>query len=195
MSVFRREHKPGRVDHLNLISAASGSEEITMITFSLTMNQVVLASVEGAPAIIKPFAAGDELLSYDALYDTCITAKQYQRMRKAKVKKVEDLPLKLYEVELKLDIAFVTPGAVVRLRAASDTDGRERLSRIVKEMDFRMELLSHVTMQLVNSIAADVTNDGDPVTVLVGGLFGTDESPPADTPDWQIMPNTAPDDA
>src|ERR1700693_66214 len=119
MSVFRREHIPGRVDHLTLISGATGAEEIAMITYALTANQPVLASLEGAPAIIKPFEPGDELLSYDALYDTCITAGQYRRMRKAKVKAVEDLPLRLYEVELRLDADLSNPGCTVRLRAAS----------------------------------------------------------------------------
>jgi hypothetical protein len=57
MSVFRREHIPGRIDHLALISDATGAEEIAMITFVPTMNQPVLASLEGAPTIIKPFEA------------------------------------------------------------------------------------------------------------------------------------------
>jgi hypothetical protein len=57
MSVFRREHIPGRIDHLALISGATGAEEIAMITFVPTMNQPVLASLEGAPTIIKPFEA------------------------------------------------------------------------------------------------------------------------------------------
>jgi hypothetical protein len=194
MSVFRREHRPGRLDHLTLISGASGPEEVAMITFALTMNQPVLASHEGAPAIIKPFAAGDELLSYDALYDTCITAKQYQRMRQAKVKKVEDLPLHLYEVELKLDIELINPGATVQLLAASDVDGRERLRRLVFDQEFRLRLAVHVVLQLMRLIS-DEDGVDDKLDVLVGGLLKIDEVPPPDTPEWQIMKELKPDDA
>lgn len=186
MSVFRREHRPGRIDHLTLISGATGAEEIAMITYALTANQPVLASLEGAPAIIKPFEPGDELLSYDALYDTCVTANQYRRMRKAKVNTVEALPLHLYEVELKLDIELIRPGVTVHMRAASDLDARERLKALARSNEFRVELAVKVMLQLIHLISDDI--DTDSLDVLVGGFLKIDEVPPPDTPDWQIIP-------
>jgi hypothetical protein len=190
MSVFRRGHKPGRVDHLTLISGATGPEEVAMITYALTMNQPVLASLEGAPAIIKPFEPGDELQSYDALYDSCITAGQYRRMRKAKVKTVEDLPLRLYEVELKLDVDLSNPGCTLRLRAANSIDGRRRLEAILATTEFRVEFAVHVMRKFIQLIGDDApTSAGDHVDVLVGGLLKVDELPPADTPDWRIIPD------
>jgi hypothetical protein len=45
---------------------------------------------------------------------------------------------------------------------------------------------------LITLIGDDVKGvSPDQMTVLVGGLFRVEETPPADTPDWRIMPNDA----
>jgi hypothetical protein len=104
LSVYTQATKPGerrdeQVDHLKLMNQAADSEQLSMILpCARRIQKPTLVALRGGTAVIKPFEAGDEGLSFEALYDTAITARDYKRMAKHNVSSPEELPPPLWRI-------------------------------------------------------------------------------------------------
>jgi hypothetical protein len=83
MSVFQQDRARYELDHLNCIAAASTPENADPVVLAVDTRHSVLVGLDNQSVVIKPVEDGDDRLSYLALYDTCYTLADLQRMKRS----------------------------------------------------------------------------------------------------------------
>ena len=129
MSVFQDGRARYELDHLNCIAGASTLSDADLVVLAVDTQHAVLFGLDNQSAIIKPVADGDDRLSFLALYDTCYTVADLERMKRAGAKTPEDAPLDTFQMDLDFVIEG-TFGVSVKLRALHAGDARVRLRRL-----------------------------------------------------------------
>src|SRR5271166_3816952 len=69
MSVFRQQAEMVQFEHTACIGAATTEADVDLILLSLNIEKPALVGLDGQSSIVKPYVAGDETLSFEALYD------------------------------------------------------------------------------------------------------------------------------
>jgi hypothetical protein len=180
MSVFRQGRERAEMDHLACIERAVNNETIHMILHAHLQNQAVLVGLECGEAIIKPFAEGDDRLSFEDLYDTCVSLREFRRMRALKVTSRSEFPPHLYELSVAIE-PTVAPIARLRMKARSDLEVRAKLLGLVhSNPDFRQRLVSAWVHWMMHS--------DDEANIIHRGALKIEENAPADAPDWEFLP-------
>jgi hypothetical protein len=178
MSVFAQGKATRQLDHLVCIRGAVDSESIGMITFSVLHNKPALVGFEGNQVIVKPEEDGDAGLSFESLFDNCISIREYRLLQRANVTRVEDLPPALYEARIVVRINIL-PTVRVRLLASGEADVRRKLADLLNHDILFLEELSR---QLGKQLA-----ESSDVEAVTSGARRVDEVAPAGSPLWSII--------
>ena len=76
MSLFTQRQPTRQLDHLACILLASNPQAMEMVLFAHRYRQdLSLVVIEGQTTIIKVMEVGDDKLSFESLYDHCITPR------------------------------------------------------------------------------------------------------------------------
>jgi hypothetical protein len=179
MSVFRQGQPTLQIDHLVAIREAVDPDHAGMVLHAWTQNATVLIGLRSGEAIIKPAADGDEQLSFEALYDTCISLSQWKQMKAQRVVKPEDLAPHLYELDVLLEQA--RPVRVrLRIKAKTTTEVSQLLNRLVREdKEFQDSLMAKLTEALL------IQDDG---SIISTSVHKVEHVAPGDAPLWSFVP-------
>ena len=165
MSVWRK--RPDRashraeLDHLACISMAVGPDDINMITWSLGSNRAALVGLGEATSIVKPLEDGDDKLSFDDLFDSALSMREYRRLKEHGVADTSELKDKLYRVTLVANL-MAMPQASCLIKAKDDVDLGKKLTELVHHNDdFSRELFLKIMEYMMTSgIARFATTGG-----------------------------------
>jgi hypothetical protein len=178
MTVLRQAQAPQSLEHRDLAKLAIDNEAVSMILFARELGKPTLVGLAGGQAIVKPQEAGDEGYSFEGLFDTAITIKEYRAMTEHGVTSVEEIPLSAYEVVIAVQTEEA-PHLKVRLKAKSDVDVLSRLKRLVNEnTEFREELVSRLVRQMLESPG---------VTMLYGSAYRSADVTDPEAPEWGFL--------
>jgi hypothetical protein len=178
MSVFHQGGRTRQLDHLACIDIAVDTEAAEMILFAVLNNRSILVGLEDGEAIIKPLEAGDTSLSFEILYDSCISLREYRKMMELKLKSPSEFPPALYETEIVAQIGFA-PRVRLRLRAKDDVAVRALLLRLINEdLVFREHLVRRFVSQII---------DHDDVDLASRGALKVDDVAPGEASEWQFL--------
>ena len=103
LSLYRRSEPVRRVDDAAVIAAAS-RDDVKLLGTALRSSRAALIALDGKPTIVKAEAAGDDRLSFEALYDECLTQHDLERMQRAKVSSPDELPESACAVRIQLHV-------------------------------------------------------------------------------------------
>ncbi len=177
MTAYRQRKPPQQIDHIELIKLAVDNEAASMVLFSRHNNKPTLVGLTGGQAIVKPQEAGDDGNTFDSLYDIAVSIREYRAMTSHNVSSVEELPRSVYEIQLRMDLVR-SPRIRIRLKASSDLDVRDKLTKLVNDNpEFRERLIRAFVMELFDSQGMDLVHTG---------AFQRGEST-ADTPEWEVV--------
>lgn len=144
MSVFPQDRPRYELDHLNCIAGAATPENADLVVLAVDTKHSVLVGLDTQSVVIKPVEDGDDRLSYIALYDTCYTTADLQRMKRAGAFTPEDAPLDTFQLDLDFAIEG-TFGVSVKLRALHHGDARVRLRSLLEhDVMFRDAVIEEV---------------------------------------------------
>lgn len=181
ITIYRRRQEPEALEDPAVIAKCKNREEDALFGLAIQTGKPVLMTLGGESVIVKIADAGDDKLSYDALYDTALTATDLQRMKEAGVEQPEDVPLETFDV----DVAFAIEGTfsvLVRLTAPTNRDVKQRIKNLhASDAVFREELF--------NALYEAMRHDGDLVVAIqeVHVNLDPDEQLKPDGPQWEIV--------
>ena len=179
MSIFRQGRPPSQLDHLACLKLATEEHDLDLITWSFLNEKPVLTALDRVACIIKPLESGDEGMSFDSLYDTAVTLRDFNRMKAHKVQSPAAIGPVLYETVLVAEVSF-NPRVMIRLKALDEKTARAAIQVLIDQPDFREELVREMVSQICNS--------GD-VRWVTAGYLKVDDPAPAQDPDWVIVPS------
>jgi hypothetical protein len=177
MSLLRQRAATRQLDHLACVDLAVDAEASKMIAHAFIHRAAVLVGLAEGEAIIKPAEPDDDRLSFEGLYDTAISIREFRRMAATKVKSPKDLPPSLYEAAILLTEINFAPTVVVRFPAKGAVGAREALRQLVNTPEFREQMIRRFITQIIDH----------PVTELVTkGCVQVDEVAPPDLT-WELQ--------
>ena len=177
MSVFYQGRTLTQLDHLACIEIATNNDDIEMITFAFLHDKPTLVGLDGKEAIIKPQQAGDEAMSFESLYDDCVSLRDFRTMQRHGVTSRDALLPLLYEVDLVAEINF-RPRVKIRIRAKDEIALRARFRELLNEETFRAVLTQELASQIFTSDEVELAS--------AGALKIADPAPPGAT-EWEII--------
>jgi hypothetical protein len=182
LSVFRQGGRTQQLDHLAVIDLAVDDEAAQMVLFSRLRGKPTLVGLSDGQAIIKPLETGDDTLSFEGLFDTCVSIREYRRLIQHRKSDPADLPPFIYEIDIVADVGF-SPTVRLRLKAKDDQDVKARLEALFNLLNedsegFREAITDEIAAQLFRS---------DQLRLTTPGAFRTDEAS-GDEPDWELVP-------
>jgi hypothetical protein len=154
-----------------------------MITFAFLNDKPTLVGLDGREAIIKPLGAGDEAMSFESLYDDCISLRDFRTMQRHKVTSRDALLPLLYEVDLIAEINF-RPRVKIRIRAKDEVALRARFRELLNDEAFRAVLTQELASQIFTS---------DDVELATAGALKIADPAPPDALEWEIIAFTEDD--
>lgn len=139
MTLFRAKEAATQCLEQECYAACGTKQDIRLIKLSIKTGQPCLIGLDGRNTIIKPAEIADEDLSFEALYDTCYTVADLDRMADAGVTQPSELPLGVFKLAAEIDFNLCirlhfalraqTPlTAITVLRGLMDTDVMFRAS-------------------------------------------------------------------
>jgi hypothetical protein len=178
MSVFRQGGRYQKLDHLVCLERSTTDHTTRMILHARLHNTPTLVGLQDGQAIIKPLEDGDESLSFEGLFDTCLSLREWQRMQAAGVKDLAQVPDALFIARISMEIAFI-PEVHVKFKARDDIAAKAVLGRLLSENnEFINELAEAISRQLIEADYAKISS--------LGGKRIA-ETTTEDTPDWEIL--------
>jgi hypothetical protein len=179
LSVYRQGRARSELDHNACIELAATSDDAELITFSFLNNKPALVGLNGGTAVVKPQEPGDEVLSFEKLFDTAVSGHEFGRLQRHNVRVPEQLGDRLYEMDIVLEVEF-HPRARFRLRAKNQPAAQAKLRAMLKaDHPFLQRLWEEFCQQIVTS------ND---ISMSFSGWQCVDDPAPADAPDWDFGP-------
>jgi hypothetical protein len=179
MSVFRQGRPTTQLDHLAAIKLATEEHDLDLISWAHLNGKAVLTALERVACIIKPLESGDEGMSFDSLYDTAVTLRDFRRMREHKVQSPEAIGPSLYETVLVCEVEF-NPRVRIQFKALDDKSAKETIQVLIDTTEFREQLVREMVLQICNS---------DDVRWVTAGYLKVDDVAPAADPDWMVVPS------
>lgn len=138
MSVYRqRQEVPLQMTMTDCLAAAATEDDTHLVSLAVKTQKPTLIGLDNQSSIIKLVEEGDESLTFEALYDTCLTLVDLKLMRAAGVKTPEEIPRQAH----RLTVEIVMTGAVqINLALFADNQGdcRRRFRELyLHDPDFR----------------------------------------------------------
>jgi hypothetical protein len=177
MSVFRQGRPRSQLDHLACMDIAASTLDLELITFAFMNAKATLVGMDGAEAIIKTLDAGDEAMSFEALYDSCITIRDLETMQRHKVTSPDALKSLLYQADLVFQVDFY-PRVRLNLRAKDEQDFRDRLTVLLDNDAFKLRLTEELANQIFTS---------EEVSLKSAGPLKIGDPAPDDAPEWDFV--------
>lgn len=185
LSVFRQGGRTQQLDHLAVIDLAVDDEATQMVLYCRLHSKPTLVGLSDGQAIIKPLETGDDTLSFEALFDTCVSMREYRRLVQHKKSDTADLPPWIFDVDVVAQISF-NPTIHLRMKAKDDVDLKRKLSAMFNLLNPDAEaFLLQLTDELVNQMLRS-----DSMKLTTGGGIRIDEATD-DDPDWAIVPESS----
>jgi hypothetical protein len=178
MSVYRQGRTRSQLDHLACIDMAATAEDSDLITFALLNAKPTIVGLEGGTAVIKPLEAGDEAFTFETLYDTAVSAHDFDRLKRHQVRSPDELKPRLYELVIVANIDFC-PQVRVRLKAKDEHDARIRLRKLMEPGLFSQRMVEEMAKQIF---------DSDHTEIATPGFLCVDDPSPDSAPDWDFIP-------
>jgi hypothetical protein len=175
MSVFRQGRPRSQLDHLACLDIAASPIDLELITFAFMNAKATLVGMDGAEAIIKPLDAGDEAMSFEALYDSCITIRDLETMARHKVTSPDALKSLLYQADLVFQVDF-HPRVRLNLRAKDERDFRDQ-TKLLDNDAFKQRLTEEFANQIFTS---------EDVSLTTAGPLKIGDPAPDDAPEWDF---------
>jgi hypothetical protein len=85
---YRRREAVRQLADVAALAAAS-RDDVKLLGAALKSNRAALITLDGQPPIVKAMADGDDRLSYEALFDQCLTHDDTARLERAQVSSAE----------------------------------------------------------------------------------------------------------
>jgi hypothetical protein len=126
MSVFRQQAAALLWEPAACLREATTEADVDLIMLAVRLDKPVLVGVDQQTSIVKPYQPGDAALSFEALYDTCVTLTDLQRMKRARVSSPETIPPHRFRVDLVTTCQGVFDIGLM-ISAANDGDVRRKL--------------------------------------------------------------------
>jgi hypothetical protein len=105
MSVYRqRQPAPLKMTMAECLEAAVTEDDTDLVSHAVKSNKPALIGLDNQSSIIKLVAEGDESLTFEALYDTCLTVVDLKRMREAGVATPEAVPKQTYRTRVEIEL-------------------------------------------------------------------------------------------
>ena len=79
MAIYRQRQAMSVLEHTACIRGAVTETDLDLIDSAVRPLKPVLLGLAGETAIIKPFVEGDDVHSFEALYDIAITGSDLRR--------------------------------------------------------------------------------------------------------------------
>jgi len=146
MSVFRQQAEMVQFEHTACIGAATTEADVDLILLSLNIEKPALVGLDGQSSIVKPYVAGDETLSFEALYDDAITSSDLAKMKERRVSSPADMPLEKFRVDLAVTIEGLVDVSLM-IAAANNGDVRARLRKLNEHDELFREALYEAAMR------------------------------------------------
>lgn len=102
MSIYQAKKPVRQMDAHSTYLATSTKQDLQLVRLSVDTGKPVLVGMDGVHTIVKPVADGDDRRSFEALYDDALTITDLETMKKAGVKKPEDVP----PTQVRLEVGF-----------------------------------------------------------------------------------------
>jgi hypothetical protein len=167
--------------------AADNDSRSLILHCARRFNKPTLVGLKEGAAVIKPLEPGDEGLSFETLYDTAITARDFKRMAKYKVSSPEELPLPLWRVRCGItNLPVISP----YLKAENRADIPSRLHKLVRDENFLVELVDRI----IKLWLKEMTGPEDGV-VFEEQAYRVTDNPPPDSPEWSFVETGSQDPA
>lgn len=160
MSLFRQGAATRTLDHLACVDLAVDAEASKMIAHAFIHRTAVLVGLAEGEAIIKPAEEDDTRLTFEGLYDTAISIREFRRMVATKAKSPQDLPPSLYEAALLLREVGCVPTVMVRFPAKGDVDARQVLTTLVNTPEFREQMIRRMVMEIIDHPSSEIVTKG-----------------------------------
>jgi hypothetical protein len=180
MSVFTQRQPTRQLEHLALMRLATGAQSKEMVLFAQAQVQACLVVIEGQSAVVKPMAPDDNRLSFESLYDHCITPRDYQRMSEAQVSDLEMLPPSLFEAAMVIE-GYFRRVVTIRLKAKDQIAAQNRFRELREDDVFQKKFCKEVADYMWS--AGDHWFDMD----AHDDLLQVDLVAPVDMPEWTIV--------
>lgn len=177
MALFRQGRPVTHLDHQAAMMAASSPDDVELVSWAFLHGRPCLTAIDDLPTIIAPQSAGDDGLSWEALYDTAMTLRDYRRVKEHGVQTLEELKPVLFRIRLIAQLGD-HPYVDFFLKSANDQAGRTRLAELVNEEEFRRELTLHLAERILTS---------DTVKLVSAGALKVNDPAPDDAPEWEFI--------
>jgi hypothetical protein len=155
LTVYRQQEPPFSMTMANCLAAAATQEDTDLIALSMRTKRPALVGLDSRSSIILPGGELDGRITFEDLYDTCLTLVDLQHMREANVSNPEDVPLRAY----RLEVLFAIDGTCqipIALLASSIGDARPRLRTLIaKDVMFREALFDAVIQAIDRNFRAE----------------------------------------
>jgi hypothetical protein len=154
MTIYRAGAEPLIVRMADCLAGAVTETDTDLVNLCLRTKRPTLIGLDNQSTIIKPVEEGDDALSFEALYDNCLTLVDLQKMHRAGVNKPEDVPPDLYRAEVAVAIDG-TCYLAVGLYAANIGDVRPRFRELwLHDVLFRETLYDKVIEAVERNLRA-----------------------------------------
>jgi hypothetical protein len=131
LSVYQAQRPVQQYAETDCFAACGNKQDIQLIKLSIRTGHPVLIGLDGENSIIKPFQEDDEAQSFEALYDTCYTVRDLDRMTAAGVDDPTLIPLDTFRLDISSDVV-VRAGFQLAIAARNSGDCRARLRELLK---------------------------------------------------------------
>lgn len=158
-TVYRPNGSRHRFDQADLFAGVGTETDTQLLGLARRTVKPVLINLDGESAIAKPETDGDGALSFQALYDTCYTLADLERMQKAAVDTPDAVPPDLYETEIALGLSGHV-SVYLAIEAENNAGVRARLREVLKNdpmfvQEFAEQIAEHIRDRVVNMAADD----------------------------------------
>jgi hypothetical protein len=187
MSVYRRQEVPLQMTMTDCLAAASTEDDTHLVSLAVKSQKPTLVGLDNQSSIIKLVEEGDESLTFDGLYDSCLTLVDLKLMRAAGVNTPEDIPKLAHRVTVEI----VITGAV-RITVALFADNQGDTKRRFRELYlFDPEFREAVYDAVIDQRTERLRGESDIAFRIVESTSHTYEpiDPPLDPegPPWRIL--------
>src|ERR1700722_11967545 len=121
MTLFRQDRANAQLDHLTVLSSATTADDIELVSWAFMHPKPVLVGLGDVPTIVKIQEAGDDGLTFRALFDDAITLREFNRMKAHKVDEREAIGDVLWRIELVTELRQ-HPRATFHLKSKNENE-------------------------------------------------------------------------
>lgn len=149
LSVYQAQRPLRHYAEADCFAACGNKQDIALLKLSIRTGHPVLIGLDGENTIVKPAGEGDEATSFEALYDTCHTVRDLDRMKAAGVDDPTLVPLETYRLDVRTDIVLPI-GFPMAITARNSGDCRARLRELLEKDPMFREAISQRILEIIS---------------------------------------------